>query len=133
QGKQVQAWASSARYTPGDQMLVLNGNPRVQSGGMATTADRMRINRMTGEALAEGEVKSTYSELREQPSGALLASSSPIYVTASSMTAHSSPGVALYSGSVRLWQDANMIEAPTIQFDRDRRFVVAQGTSAQPV
>jgi lipopolysaccharide export system protein LptA len=41
--------------------------------------------------------------------------------------------VALYTGNARLWQDANVIEAPSIQFDRDRRFVVAQGTQAQPV
>ena len=81
----------------------------------------------------EGDVKSTYSEVKEQPDGALLASSSPIHVTAHSMTAHNSPGVALYSGNARLWQDANIIEAPTIQFDRDRRFVTAQGTAAQPV
>jgi lipopolysaccharide export system protein LptA len=32
-----------------------------------------------------------------------------------------------------LWQDANVIRAPSIQFDRDRRFLVAQGTAAQPV
>ena len=49
------------------------------------------------------------------------------------MTADSSPGVALYTGNARLWQDANIIEAPSIQFDRDRRFVTAQGTTAQPV
>ena len=131
--KRMQAWANSARYTPGDQMLVLTGSPRVTNGGMATTAKTIRMNRATGDALAEGNVKSTYSELKEQPDGALLASSSPIHVTARSMTAHSSPGVALYSGNARLWQDANVIEAPTIQFDRDRRFVTAQGTPAQPV
>jgi lipopolysaccharide export system protein LptA len=94
----------------------------------------MRINRMNGEALAEGAVKSTYSELKEQPSGALLAASSPIHVTADRMTAHSSPaGIALYSGNARLWQDANMVEAPGIQFDRDRRALLAQGTAQQPV
>ena len=131
--KRMQAWANSARYTPADQMLVLTGNPRVANGGMATTAKTIRINRATGDALAEGDVKSTYSELKEQPDGALLASSSPIHVTAHSMTAHSNPGVALYTGNARLWQDANIIEAPTIQFDRDRRFVTAQGTPAQPV
>jgi lipopolysaccharide export system protein LptA len=49
------------------------------------------------------------------------------------MTAHHAPGVVLYSGNARLWQDANIIEAPTIQFDRDRRFVTAQGTPTQPV
>lgn len=134
QSKQMQAWATSARYTPADQILVLNGNPRVENGGMETTADRMRINRNSGDAFAEGNVKSTYSELKEQPSGALLASAAPIHVTSGAMTARSNPaGVALYSGNVHLWQDANMIEAPTIQFDRDQRSVVAQGTAQQPV
>ena len=130
----MQAWANSARYTPSDQMLLLNENPRVESGGMVTTAKRMRINRATGDALADGEVKSTYSQLKEQPSGALLASSSPIHVTSGSMIAHSTPaGIAVYSSNARLWQDANMIEAPTIQFDRGRTSVVAQGSMQQPV
>jgi len=131
--KRMQAWAGSAHYTPADQMLVLSGNPRVANGGMATTAKTIRINRGTGDALAQGDVKSTYSELKEQPDGALLASSSPIHVTAQSMTANNNPGIALYTGNARLWQDANIIEAPTIQFDRDRRFVTAQGQSTHPV
>jgi lipopolysaccharide export system protein LptA len=131
--KRMQAWADSARYTPADQMLVLTGSPRIANDGMATTAKAIRINRSTGDALADGGVKSTYSEMKEQPDGALLASSSPIHVTARSMTAHNTSGVVLYSGNARLWQDANIIEAPTIQFDRDRRFVTAQGTPAQPV
>ena len=131
--KRMQAWANSARYTPSDQILILTGSPRITNGGMATTAKTIRMNRATGDALAEGNVKSTYSELKEQPDGALLASSSPIHVTAHSMTAHNSSGLALYSGNARLWQDANIIEAPTIQFDRDRRSVTAQGTPAQPV
>ncbi len=131
--KRMQAWANAARYTPADQMLVLTGDPRVANGGMATTANTIRINRATGEAVAQDEVKSTYNDLKEQPSGALLASSSPIHVTARSMTAQNSPGTAIYTGNARLWQDANLIEAPTIQFDRDRRSVIAQGTSAQPV
>jgi len=131
--KRVQAWANNARYTPADQLLVLTGSPRVVSGSMATTAITIRINRATGDAFAENDVKSTYSELKEQPDGALLASSSPIHVTARTMVAHNTSRIALYSGKARLWQDANIIEAPSIQFDRDRRFVTAQGTAAQPV
>src|SRR5215469_13628613 len=130
---QVQAWSSSARYTPADHMLVLNGSPRIENGGMMTTANTMRINRSSGDASVEGEVKSTYSELKEQPNGALLASSSPIHVTAQKMTAHKNPGVALYTGNARLWQDTNIIEAPSIQFDRDRRSVVALGAANRPV
>jgi lipopolysaccharide export system protein LptA len=129
----TQAWADKALYIPADRILVLSGSPRVSEGGMVTTAATIRINRATGDALAEGDVKSTYSELKEQPTGALLASSSPIHVTATTMTAHNSPAVALYQGNARLWQDANIVQAPSIQFDRDRRFLVAQGTTAQPV
>ena len=127
------AWGDHATYTPADQMLVLTGSPRVVDGGMTTASRTMRLNRATGDAVAEGEVKSTYSDLKAQPNGALLAASDPIHVTARAMTAHSSPSVALYSGDARLWQNANVIQAPSIQFDRNHRSVVAQGTPTQPV
>jgi lipopolysaccharide export system protein LptA len=57
----------------------------------------------------------------------MLASSDPIHVTSRSMTAHRSPAVAVYTGDARLWQNANVVEAPTLQFDRDHRSLVAQG------
>src|SRR5580704_7599803 len=97
--KRTKAFADRARYTPADQMLVLTGNPRVTNGSMATTATTIRMNRASGEATAEGNVKSTYSDLKEQPDGALLASASPIHVTARTMTAQSSSGLAVYTGT----------------------------------
>jgi lipopolysaccharide export system protein LptA len=123
------AWADRARYTPADQMLELSGAPRVVQGGMTTTARIMRLNRATGAASSEGGVKSTYSDLEAQPDGALLSSSSPIHVTAGAMTVHRASAVALYTGSARLWQDANVVSAPVIEFDRDRRSVVARASS----
>jgi lipopolysaccharide export system protein LptA len=131
--KRVQAWADSGRFTPDDHILLLTGNPRVANGTMATTANVIRINRTTGDAMGEGDVKSTYSELQERPDGALLAASSPIHVTARSLTARKSSAVATYTGNARLWQDANVIEAPAIQFDREHRSVVAEGTPESPV
>jgi lipopolysaccharide export system protein LptA len=128
-----QAWGDRARYTPADQLLVLTGSPRVVDAGMSTTARTMRLNRATGDAFAEGDVKSTYSDLKPQPNGALLGSSSPIHVTARSMTVHGTPAIALYTGDVRLWQEANIVEAPSIEFDRPLRSVVARGTGTQPV
>jgi lipopolysaccharide export system protein LptA len=127
------AWGDRATYTPADQMLVLNGSPRVVDGGMTTTGKTIRLNRGSGDAFADGDVKSTYSDLKAQPNGALLAASDPIHVTARSMTAHSSPAVALYTGDARLWQNANVIQAPSIEFDRDHRSVVARGSPTQPV
>lgn len=127
------AWADRGRYTTADQVLVLTGSPRVVQGGMTTTANAMRMNRATGDAFADGEVKSTYSDLKPQPGGALLASSDPIHVTSRSMTAHRTPSVALYTGDARLWQNANVIEAPSIEFDRDHRSVIAHDSLTQRV
>ena len=126
------AWGAHARYTPADQVLILTGSPRVIDGGMTTTANSMRLHRATGDAFAEGNVKSTYSDLTPQPDGALLSSSSPIHVTARSMSVHGTSAIALYTGDARLWQDANAVEAPSIEFDRDQRSMVAGSAVAGP-
>jgi lipopolysaccharide export system protein LptA len=127
------AWGQRATYTTENQLLVLSGSPRVADSGMNTTAQVIRLDRTTGDAVAEGDVKSTYSELKAQPDGALLASADPIHVTSRSLTARRSPAVAIYSGNARLWQNANVVQAPSIQFDREHRSLVAQGTATQQV
>jgi lipopolysaccharide export system protein LptA len=127
------AFAQRGDYTAADQMLGLSGSPRVVDGSMTTTADSIRLNRVTGDAVAEGNVKSTYSDLKPQPSGGMLAASDPIHVTSRTMTAHRSPAIAVYSGNARLWQNSNVVEAPTLQFDREHRALVAESTAAQPV
>ena len=127
------AWGDHARYTPNDQLLILTGSPRVTDGGMTTTANSMRLNRATGDAFAEGNVKSTYSDLKPQPNGALLSSSSPIHVTARSMSVHGSSAIALYTGDARLWQDANVVEAQSIEFDRDHRSMIALGSDVSRI
>jgi lipopolysaccharide export system protein LptA len=135
------AWAERGEYTTADQMLVLSGSPRVVDNGMTTTAQTIRMSRTTGDAIAEGNVKSTYSDLKAQPEGGMFASSDPIHVASRSMTAHRSPAIAVYTGDARLWQKENVVEAPRLQFDRDRRSLLAQGLAqgmsqrslAQPV
>ncbi len=126
-------FADKATYTPADQILVLNGSPRAIDGGMTTTADVIRLNRESGEAFADGNVKTTYSDLKPQPNGALLAASDPVHVTALHMTSHNQPSVAHYSGNVRLWQTANVVRAPLIDFDQQNRTIVAHADTAQSV
>jgi lipopolysaccharide export system protein LptA len=127
------AWGQRATYTTADQLLVLSGSPRVADSGMSTTAQVIRLDRTTGDATAESDVKSTYSQLKAQPDGALLASADPIHVTSRTLTARRSPAVAIYSGNARLWQNANVVQSPTIQFDREHRSLIAQGTAEQQV
>jgi lipopolysaccharide export system protein LptA len=128
-----QAFADHARYTVADQILVLTGSPRIVDTGMATTARTIRLNRATGDGQAQGDVKSTYSDLKPQPGGALLASSDPVHVTANTMVAHKSPSVATYTGNARLWQNANVVEAPSIQFQKNDRALVADSAATQKV
>lgn len=127
-----QAFADHARYTPADQIVTLSGSPRIVDSGMETTASTVRLNRATGEGFASGDVKTTYNDLKVQPNGALLASSDPIHVTSESMTARNQ-GIATYKGNVRLWQNADVIEAPTVQFQKDQRVVIAASNSQQKV
>lgn len=127
------ASAGKALYTPGDENLVLTGSPRVVERGLTTTARLLRLNRRSGDAAADGDVRTTYNEVQPQPGGALLATADPIHVTANSMTAHRDTGMARYTGSARLWQATNIIEAPTIELDRERRNMVAQAGRGQRV
>ena len=126
-------FADKATYTPADQILVLNGSPRVIDNGTTTTADVVRLNRQTGEAFADGNVKTTYSDLKPQPNGALLASSDPVHVTALHMTSKQQPALAHYAGNVRLWQTNNVVRAPLVDFDQQNRTIVAHADTAQSV
>ncbi len=128
-----EAFADVATYTPTDAMLLLVGSPRIIDGGMTTTATNIRINRQTGDGFADDNVKTTYSDLKPQPDGALLASSDPVHVTAQHMTAHKEQGVAHYTGNVRLWQTANVVRAPKIDFDNQKRSIVAESDPTQKV
>jgi lipopolysaccharide export system protein LptA len=128
-----EATAQKATYDPQTETFMLSGSPRVSDAGVITTADRMRINRRTGDAMADGSVKTTYSQLEAQPNGALLATSDPIHVTAASMVAKRTTESARYSGGARLWQGSNIVEAPSLDFDRNTRTVIAQGQAGKPV
>ena len=112
---------------------------------MALSSETLKLNRRTGAINADGDVKTTYADLKPQGQGAMLGSSSPIHVTAEHMGARrpttqaQSQGAsgtsttARYSGNARLWQEANLVAAPAIDFDRDKRTMVAEGTAQQRV
>jgi lipopolysaccharide export system protein LptA len=127
------AYADRARYTTDSDVIALAGSPRIIDGGMTTVATNLRIERRSGDAFAQGSVKTTYSELKQNSNGAILATSDPVHVTASAATLHRDSGVARYSGDARLWQGADVVEAPTIEFDRPNRSLLAEGTAAKPV
>ncbi len=122
------ASAERAKYAAAEETISLSGSPRVvdASQGVTLTADTIQLNRKTRNAFAQDNVKTTYAKLNAQPSGAMLASADPIHVTGSTVTFNSGTGVGKYT-KARLWQGPDIVEAPTISFDRTRRSLQAQG------
>ena len=133
-GDRREAWADKAAYwaQSASGLLRLTGSPRLVEGSTTTTADSMDVSRTSGDAFATGNVKTTYSELKPQPGGALLAAGDPIHITGSSMAAHRSSGTATYRNA-RLWQGANVIQSPVLEFRREPREVVATGDASHRV
>ena len=121
------ASAARAKYVAAEETVLLTGSPRVMDTGITLTGDSIQLNRKTRSAFAQDNVKTTYTNMSAQPSGAMLASSDPIHVTGTSVNFNSATGVARYTKS-RLWQGPNIVEAPTISFDRNKRSLQAQGS-----
>ncbi len=122
------AWAERARYNPADETYDLTGSPRLTNSELALTADEIQLNRKTGGAFAQGSVKTTYNQ-RPQAGGAMLASADPVHVTGATMTASRSSGTARYTNA-RLWRGADIVEAPSILFDHERRSLQAERSAA---
>jgi lipopolysaccharide export system protein LptA len=127
------AYADKAIYVPASDILRLTGSPRVVDGTMTTTADIVTLNRRTGDAEGQTNVKTTYSDLKPNPQGGMFASSDPIHITARSMVAQRGTGQAKYTGNARLWQGPNIVEGNVITFERDKRQLNATGTPSHPV
>jgi lipopolysaccharide export system protein LptA len=123
------ATADRGRYNAADDSLVLTGSPRIVDSGLNITADTVELSRKTGNAVAQGNVKTTYRDLKPQAgNGGMLGSSEPIHVTGTTASASRGAGTAKYTAA-RLWQGENIIEAPTLTFDKSRRSLQAQGSA----
>lgn len=127
------ATAQRARYEPRAETITLSGAPRISDTGLNLAARTITLNRRTGDATAEGEVKGSYSDVKPNPAGAMLGGSEAIHVTAGRAVARQQSGSARFSGGARLWQGANIIQAPAMEFHRDRRSLSAEGAAASPV
>jgi lipopolysaccharide export system protein LptA len=126
------ATADQAHYNHSEESFALSGSPRVVDSGATITAEKILLNRRTGDAVAQGNVKTTYNDLKPQANGAMLASSEPVHVTGATATASRGAGVAHYTAA-RLWQGANIVEAPSLTFDKSHRSLTAQGDPAARV
>lgn len=118
------ATAQRALYTGSDQLLRLEGAPRLVNGTLEITAQSFQVMRTTGDALAQGDVKSTYQQ------GGLVApivfgGQGPVHIVAQQANLSHASGDAVFRGEARLWQGANSIAAPVIELSRAQQTLKA--------
>ncbi len=124
------ATADRASYDGILNRAVLTGNVQMTDAGSMLWADHVVVDQKTGDATADGDVKLTYLEPasdHEKNTGA----EQPVHVLAVHAEVQHSSGIATFYGAsggrARLWQGSSQIEAPVIQFDRNKKQMVAHG------
>jgi lipopolysaccharide export system protein LptA len=132
---EVRATAGHADYGDGGSWLHLTGSPWVRNGGLEISADKLDVSQESGDAMARGNVKGTWTgDLKRGNNGgssASLGAQGPVHVVAQEAELKRSTGAATFKGSVRFWQEGNSIAAPVVALDRTKQMLTAQTSNAK--
>jgi len=131
----VKATAGHADYDEGRSWLHLTDSPRVSNGGLEITADKLDVSQESGDAVARGNVKGTWTGEAKREKGGDIAvdfgAQGSVHVVAQEAELKRSSGAATFKGNVRLWQEGNSIAAPLVVLDRTKQTLSAQTTNAK--
>ena len=116
--------AQQAVFAKATQTAVLTGQAMARDSSSETHAAKITFNQATGEIFAEGNVRST--DLSTKANAVQLAPV-PTNLSSEHMEANSKTGRALYTGHARMWQGPSVLEAESIELQRDTRTVNAVG------
>jgi lipopolysaccharide export system protein LptA len=110
---------------------------------MQLTADKIDVSQDSGDALAQGNVKATWSDTGKNgtgqpangPAGSMsLGGQGPAHAVAQEAQLHRASEEATFRGHARLWQQSNSIAGPVIVLDRPKKSLVSRSTDpAEPV
>jgi lipopolysaccharide export system protein LptA len=123
--------ADDAVYEAGPNVLHLVGHVEVEDETSALTAEKVDVDRGTGDAFAFGAVKVTYVNPPAAGVPSSASSSEPLHVLAARAIAHKGTGLAEFFGSgeelARMWQGTSQVQAPVLDFYRAEKRLVAHG------
>jgi lipopolysaccharide export system protein LptA len=121
---QRSAEAQQAVFVRASQTAVLTGQAVARDASSETRATKLTFQQNTGDMVAEGKVRST--DLSTNNSGIEL-SPAPANISSDHMTGNTKTGQARYAGHARLWQGPSVLEADSIELQRDNRILIAIG------
>lgn len=135
----VTAWAKHSEYHAATQVLRLTGDPRLNDGqSLQLAAIVLDYHRDSGDASAEGAVKATYTQPKNQKGtqpaanpGPSLGGDGPVHITADRAQLHHATNVNIFYGSpttpARIWQADSSILAPVLELTRNPQTLRAHG------
>lgn len=121
------ARAVKATLNSEENVMLLETTARVWDTAGSTAADHIRLDQRTGNFTAEGGVQSTRLPETGQKNPGMLSSDEPLQAQARKMVSSNRNRTVHYEGGVHLWQGANRIEANTVDVDREKQILVADG------
>ena len=109
-------------------VIVLDGIAHMLDATGSTTADRIRMDQRTGDFEATGNVNSSrMPEKDPNKNSQMLSSDEPLQAQARRMVSTNRNHSIHYEGNVLMWQGANRITADTIDVEREKRNLTADG------
>ena len=121
--------ANTISYNASDQTVRMRGgDPTVWDSRARTKAVEIDSNNSTHVSYCRGKVQTTYYS-QEQTNGAapFRKLKSPVYLLGDRAEVNHDSGVAVYTGSARMWQDDNFVRADTITLFREEKRMEARG------
>lgn len=126
--RRARATKASLDNTNGRNLMVLDGVAHMWDSTGSTTADIIRIDQKTGNFTADGNVNSSrMPEHDPKKNSQMLSSDEPLQAQARRMVSSNHNRTIHYEGNVLMWQGANRISADTIDLDREKRNLTANG------
>ena len=122
------ARAAKAALDSSQDMILLDGSARISDATGSTSAERIRMNQSTGDFTAEIDVNSTRLPDKDPKKNSdMLSGDSPIQARARKMDSANHNSKLHYEGGAQMWQGANRIQADTIDLDRQKKTLIADG------
>jgi lipopolysaccharide export system protein LptA len=124
------ATADRALLDQPNNIITLLGGARMSDSTGSAEADKIVLCQTTGDFTAEGHVTSTRMPDKQKPDsqgGGMLDQDKPLHARAQKMVSRDNHLDIRYEGGAVLWQDADKLEADTVEIDRDNDLLKAHG------
>lgn len=122
-----QARGNKATLDQVGNKMMLDGGARVWDPSGSATADRIELDRKSGDYTATGHVATTREADKKGSSSAMLSNQEVLQARAQTMVSTNRGQHLHYEGSAVAWQGANRVEANSIDIDRAQRVMEAHG------